>query len=422
MRFVAHRRRSGLLSSEQGQKGRLSAGRADGWPGRVRACLPVIRPRDGILGAMRRVVFVSKPVVPPFHDGTKCLVRDVALRLDRYQPVLMSTRARPSPGDSPPGFVRPELRAVYSDAGSFSPAFAENARAAAWLFAGARADLAHFVFAPNPRTSGVGRVFRALGRVPVVQTIASAPRVFEPSLFFGDIVVAQSEWTREHVVSCFRQAGRAAPRIEVVPPPVGELVPPSEERIGAVRRALDLAPDARVIVYPGDLETSSGAERVAAIVSEVAREVEGVVFVFACRHKTPRAGEVEAAHRRRLAGHPVRFVAEVDLLSLYRVATAVLFPVDDLYGKVDLPISLLEAMRLGVPVVVTSEGPLRGLAGAIQVPPGDASALALQAVALCRDAGLRASAATEGRAAVERFHDARVIARAYEALYDTLPA
>src|SRR5690348_2063358 len=125
-----------------------------------------------------RVLFVSKPVVPPFHDGTKCLVRDVASELRRHEPVLMGTRSAPPLVLHDGRKVLP--KAVYGAAGAYTPALRENARAAAFLFLAARAELFHFVFAPNPRTSAVGRAARAVRRVPVVQTVASPPLAFAP--------------------------------------------------------------------------------------------------------------------------------------------------------------------------------------------------------------------------------------------------
>lgn len=367
---------------------------------------------------MARVLFVSKPIAPPFHDGTKCLVRDVALHLTRHHAVVMTAKgAPPLPGSSS---VAPELVPVYSDPGAFTPQFSENARAALWLLTRARADVLHFVFAPNPLTSTVGKVCRAVRRIPVVQTIASPPRTFAPGVFFGDCVVAQSRWTKDRVVGAFESAGRPPPRVEVVPPPAPEVPAPSLDRVARVRRVLEIEPNARVVVYPGDLETSTGASRVADIVADVTREVPDAVVVFACRHKTPRAAGAEAALRARLHGMPVRFAAELDLHALFAASTVLLFPVDDLYGKVDLPISLLEAMRLGLPVIAADEGPLGDLAGATLVPLDDPGALVRETVAMCRDGERRRRAAEQGSAAVDARYDAGIVAEAYERLYDQL--
>jgi phosphatidylinositol alpha-1,6-mannosyltransferase len=295
-----------------------------------------------------------------------------------------------------------------------------NARAAAWLIARSRADVWHFVFAPNPRSSDVGRLARRLRRIPVVQTIASAPRHFVPEVFFGDVVVAQSRWTRDRVLSAFRDAGRPPPPIVVIPPPVGPMRPRSSAQLEAVRRELSLPSSAPLFVYPGDLEVSSGANTVAAAVPLIAEALPEAIVIFACRPKTDQAPALERSLAVRLAGHRVRFTRTTDLPALLALASAVLFPVDDLFGKVDLPISLLEAMRTGVPVIGLNVGPLADLEGALKVAPGDHRALADTAVGLVRDGARRARVTSEALEAVRVLYDAPVVAAAYERVYDTV--
>ena len=173
-----------------------------------------------------------------------------------------------------------------------------------------------------------------------------------------------------------------------------------------------------MFVYPGDLEVSSGAETVARAVAPIVDALPSAVVVFACRPKTPEAPRIEALLRARLDARSVRFVREIDLPALLALASCVLFPVDDLYGKVDLPISLLEAMRLGVPVVALDSGPLADLREAVQVAAGDAGALAQSAVRLVTDHLFRGAVIAAGKRAVTERYDARGVAAAYERVYD----
>jgi glycosyltransferase involved in cell wall biosynthesis len=368
-----------------------------------------------------RVLFVSKPIVPPFFDGTKCVVRDVASHLTRYEPTVMGTRAEPSSLFTPrAGGPAIRVATVYRGGGAYAPALADNARAAVWLITRSSADIWHFVFAPNPRTSAVGRAARALRRVPVVQTVASPPARYSPAIFFGDVVVAQSRSTADGIVTAFRAAGRTAPRLEVIPPPIGALRERSPAEIRAVRQALDIPDGAPVFTYPGDLEAGRGAETVARAVAPILRELPNAVVVFACRPKTPDAPRIERELRARLDGRNVRFAHEIDLPALLGGTVVVLFPVDDLRGKVDIPIALLEAMRLSVPVVAPSTGPLADLEGVARVTCGDAAELARVATSLAREGDHRTALVATARAAVERRYDAVVVARAYERLYDEL--
>jgi glycosyltransferase involved in cell wall biosynthesis len=378
---------------------------------------------------LRRVLFVSKPVAPPFHDGTKCLVRDVALHLRSYRATVMSARGTSSLGHpQAPGNPGVELASVYAGGGAYSPVLADNARAAAWLLGRSRADVWHFVFAPNPRTSAVGRLARWIRQVPVVQTVASPPLEFVPSVFFGDAIVAQSRWTRNRIVEAFDGAALPAPEVRVVPPPLADLPRPSVEAVAAVARQLDLSHGGPVFVYPGDLEVGRGAELVASAVPEILRRVPGATVVFACRPKTKEHPRLERELRARLPAPGVRFVAEVDLRALLVLCRAVLFPVDDLRGKVDLPISLLEAMQLGVPVVRAAEGPLEDLEnGAIPVSVHQQKSSAVRDLAdaaarLADDPSFHAAAAAAGVARVKHHHSAAEIAAAYERVYDAVLA
>jgi glycosyltransferase involved in cell wall biosynthesis len=369
-----------------------------------------------------RVLFVSKPIAPPFRDGTKCLVRDIALGTRNITPILMSTPSAPALEGS--SRDRPiELVPVYSDSGAYEPKFGENARAAAYLLLRARADIWHFVFAPNPRSSLFGRWLGRARRVPVVQTIASPPKNFDrvSELLFGDVVVAQSQWTRTLVERADRENSRGRRRrVEVIRPPVGSVRSPTLPAQLKIRQEIGVSETAPLFVYPGDLEVSSGARLVSELVKPLAEKLPDVVVVFAFRNKTERAAAVAEELEGRLDRNHVRFVSDVDdILALLTTSVAVLFPVDDLFGKVDLPIVLLEAMSLGVPVVALDEGPLRELDGAVLIGRDRAQWLEA-ALDLAANPDRRHEVSSRQREHISRHHRPDVVASAYEAIYHEL--
>jgi phosphatidylinositol alpha-1,6-mannosyltransferase len=365
------------------------------------------------------VLFVSKPIAPPFHDGSKCLVRDVARHLTRVEPIVMSLPGAPAVLAAD-GARAVRAVAAYGAPGGFTPAFSSNLRAAAWLLLRSRASVWHFVFAPNARTSTAGRALKRLRGVPVVQTIASPPRTFDnpQGLFFGDVLVAQSAWTRGAVLVSYEGSGLPAPRMAVIPPPVPDLSLPSPDDVAAVRRALNLGPEQRYLIYPGDLETSSGAEATAALAERLPAVLPDVVTVFAYRRKTDSAAEVAQRLRTRLPSAHTRFVENApNILALLAGAAAVVFPVDDLWGKVDLPIVLLEAMALGVPVLALDQGPLCDLGGVVKVPNLGVERWLHEATTLLADGARVGSVVAAQRASLNERHRAQVVARAYEDLY-----
>jgi phosphatidylinositol alpha-1,6-mannosyltransferase len=307
---------------------------------------------------------------------------------------------------------------VYPKPGGYAPGLRQNMHAMAHLLVQRQAQLWHFVFAPNPRTSSALAPLCKLRGMRTVQTIASPPRQFEGvgKLLFGKIVVAQSEWTRERVVA-------AAPEreIRVIRPPLGSLITPSLEQLADYRQRLNLRPDQRVLVYPGDLEFSGGAQRVARAVPELVAQIPGAVVVFACRQKTAKAREVDAELRASLNPEHVRFAGELpSLLPLLALADAVLFPVEDLWAKVDIPIAALETMALGVPLVRLDTGPLAELVGPLAVPKDDTLQLVEAAKVAVLDPSRRAEIISVQKQNIAEVFDAKVVAAQYEQLYDEL--
>lgn len=176
-----------------------------------------------------------------------------------------------------------------------------------------------------------------------------------------------------------------------------------------------------LFVYPGDLEVSIGAESVAEAVPPLLEQLPDAHVVFAYRAKTPAAPLIAEAWQRRLPEKNVRFAGKLpDLLALLSGATAVLFPVDELTGKVDLPISLLEAMQLGIPVVALDYGPLADLEGAAKVARRDTDALVREAVRLATEPAYREQLVRAGHRAVSERYEASVVASAYERVWHEL--
>ena len=77
---------------------------------------------------------------------------------------------------------------------------------------------------------------------------------------------------------------------------------------------------------------------------------------------------------------------------------------------------LLEAMALGKPLVLASDGPLEELPGKI-VPPRDHVALAEAIALLCRDGRARRELAELGRERWRQRHTPEVVAAQHDALY-----
>ncbi len=366
---------------------------------------------------MRRVLFVSKPIVPPWHDGSKNLVRDVATSLTAFAPTVLTTPESPDVAGAT-GWP------VYATSGRFAPSLEANARVLAALVRAHGFDVWHFVFAPNAASSTAARLAIRAGRVRgvrrVVQTVASRPKRFEGvrALLFGDVVVALSEWTRARLLA----HGAVGRRLVVIPPCARPPRTTTPEEIAEVRARFTLG-EGPVVVYPGDLEVSSGAQTMLSAVPDIARRIPEARVVFACRRKTARAADAEArlvAEAKALGvADQCRFVGELpELAPLLAAASSVALPADDLYGKVDVPLVVVEALAAGLPLVLARGGPLETVTTASFVEPGDGAALAEHVVLQLRGGAPVREAVQAGQALYRATFAPAAVAARYEAVYE----
>lgn len=365
---------------------------------------------------MADVLLISKPIEPPWNDGSKTLARDLACAMERHSPIVLATRGSTF---APP---RGRVERILGDAAnghSLPPR--EALRVLAHLALGRRGDLVHFFFQPNPRTSAAAR---AIGRVrprPTVHTISSAPRegIDLGRVLFADRTVVLSRATERRLES----AGvRGLVRIA---PAVAPLAVPTDAERAAARARFELPIDAPVITFPGDLDRGEGAS----IALASLEALPDVVLAIACRAKTTRARDAERALRERAerlgVGARVRWIGETPhVLALLGASDVVILPSRDLGAKVDLPIVLLEAMWQARPIVVATRSSAEELAdggAAIAIEP-ERDALIAALRSLLDDEGARIAAGTRARDAAIAHHDPQVMARRYESVYDELLA
>jgi glycosyltransferase involved in cell wall biosynthesis len=365
--------------------------------------------------AVAQILFVSKPVGPPWNDSSKNLARDVAAAMRRHEPILMGRRS--SGFRIPRGRVEP----VYGRrSGGFSPELRDQLRVVERLAVGAKADLWHFFFAPNKRASRVARELSRARGVRTVQTVTSIPAAGAnlDQILFGDRIVVLSRATE----ALLADGGVAADRVVRIPPCAAIEEPVDPER---ARTAFRLSRDTKIVTYPGDLEFGGGAELM--LSARLADRSRDWTLVIACRAKTRAAKEAHArlADRARalLPPEAVRFTGETDRIrDLLAASDVVALPSASLYAKMDYPLVLLEAMALGAPVLVSRGTSAAELAdgGAAILADHDADAIAAAIRAALSDDAARREIVARARDRVSGELSAARVAAAHEALYDSL--
>lgn len=390
--------------------------------------------RRGAGGGRPEVLFVSKPVGPPWHDSGKNLVKDIATGMARYCPRLLVNQG--ASFELPGAICEP----LYPQVGSYSPSLKQNGLVLKRLLLPRGEQLRHFFFAPNKRTSMVGKaVSVAYRKLPTVQTVMSVPLSFDeaPSLLFSDAVVALSDYTRRELEARgVRGVSLIYPGVEMAQAPMAPAGDLAAQQ--ALRQELGLSASGQgiVVTFAGDYQFSDAAFVYASAIERLLsdpllRDRQRISFVFACRIKQEESRAIEANIRSRLAAYEasgqVIFLNEVPkILKLLAASTVVILPASSTYAKMDIPLVLVEAMREQRPVIVSDHGPLPEVVGDADVgeivPSSQSEALA-QAIKRYIDEPQRWVIQGEAaRLRAQALFDSASLGASYERVYDDVLA
>ena len=182
----------------------------------------------------------------------------------------------------------------------------------------------------------------------------------------------------------------------------------------AVRHAPDANP---MILLAGKLEPRKGYPELLAAAAIVLREFPSARFCFAGHGEVEKARDLARSLKVKSAIDLPGWVDTQRLDMLYRRAAIVVLPS---YGE-GVPMSILEGMSHGIPVVCTPVGGVPEWIdddkNGLLVPPGDVPALAEKILRLLRDGLLAARLGEAGRATVQRRCTLEQVSARLDSLY-----
>ena len=265
-----------------------------------------------------------------------------------------------------------------------------------------------------------GILARLVSPVPIIYTEHNLVSSYRPltrllnraSYFRNRAVTAVSARVADEV------ARYRGPKAEVVENGVSMEV--DANQIAAVRAEVDLRAGRRLVVHVGNIRPYKGHAHLVQTARWLCDQGARVEIVSIGGEKNP--GDLERirdlARQAKVEG-TIRFLGRRPEARAFLALADVVVNPSDVEG---LPVSLLEAMSLGRPVVATAVGGVPDLiedgVSGLLVPPADPERMGQAVMRVLEDPDLAARLGRRGRELVEASYGLRPMVEAFETIYD----
>ncbi len=372
---------------------------------------------------MKKILLATRALVPPWDEASKNFAYFLAKSIKGHQVSILTTPVwlsdMPANVTQIPCYNQPELD------------FSGKLRLLRCL-RGLRNsfDVTHYLFTPTRKNISLINFFSRPTRGKTIQTIATlredlaGPKQWK-QLFFADHIVVYSDYSKQRLTQIgFQNVSRIYPGIDL---DLYQPQPKSDETLAA----FDLTREDFIVTYNGEYARLGATDMLTEwlIAYYTAHPDSNIKFVFACRvkkHEDDRLKKLEITERFRAAGvlDHIRFTdTYADMPKLYNLADVILFPVNDMRGKFDVPLVIIEAYACGKPVILSDLPIFAEFASpdiCVTIPRGDTKALSEHIAALQANPAKRAELGRAARAFVEAHFDLKKTVGEYERLYDSL--
>lgn len=359
------------------------------------------------------ILMITIPIFPPWDNASKNRAYNIALNIKKHKIHLLTKKGHLLSWKTE--------NIVFEDVYRTKYVFLQK------LFLGLRLlkkdphiKVYHFFFQPSFISSLFFKYLLKIKRKSSIQTILN---VFGEGddlrkYLFADVMLVSSEYMRVKLLNeGFKNVRKIDPGVDC-------------ERFSHRALSTDLRErleigDAPVVLYPGEYLEIRGMPHLLEAIRLVLTRVGSVRFIFACRifnkEDLIREQETKKKAKRMGVSDGIIFLQTYDEMpELIGLSDIVIFPTIEMYDKMDIPLTLLESLAMGKPIIISDIPPLNEIMKAevgIKVKPGDHVELTNSIIELLTDDERRKAMGRRGRQMVLEHFDIKEIAMEYDELY-----
>jgi len=300
---------------------------------------------------MKKILLVTRPIAPPWDEGSKNFAYYLAKNLTGFEISLMTKGILPELSNN----VHQHSIYTTSEIRDFN--FSQKLRALLFQFKNkGRFDINHYFFTPTKLNSFLINHFLKSPKTKTIQTVASLRDDLWSSddiknLMFADLIITYSDYAKNKLNSLgFQNVKRVYPGIDL------EKYQPQEKNLKLMQEK-NISPDDFVINFSGEYVRLGAIDLVVDSFIEISKKIPTAKLSLAVRIKNEKDAQKKEEIMEKIKKNnllkKVSFFdnGKYDMPEVYNLCDISLFPVQNMHGKFDIPLAVIETMACEKPVI-----------------------------------------------------------------------
>jgi len=368
---------------------------------------------------MKKILLVTRPIAPPWDEASKNFAFYLAKTLSAFNFFLLTNGFLPNL----PAHIH--QKPIYT---SNSLSYFQKIRLLKLIRMKNHFDIIHFMLTPNKLNAFSFKTFLKSRHAKTIQTVATLREdLFSDTDFkdilFADIIITYSDYAKNKLTALgFKNVIRIYPGIDIEHFRKKEKDPKLMEKYGF--SASDF-----VINFAGEYARLEAIDDVAQSFIEIFRSIPNAKLSLAVRIKNSQDAEKKKEIIKifeknnlldRVAFHDNGSYVMPDIFNLCDIS---LFPVQNMQGKFDVPLAVIEAMACEKPVIISKLPILLEFAkedNSVRIEKGNVAQLNAAILDLYNNPEKREMIGKNARKYVAENFDIKNIAEQYKKIYDKL--
>lgn len=373
---------------------------------------------------MKKVLLVTRPIAPPWDEASKNFAYTLAkhIKKDDIELHLMTKGIL----EQLPAEIVQENIYTHSENDFALP---QKLRSLFFQIKNRKKfDVAHYFFTPTKLNSFVIKNLINNKKLRSIQTVATLREDLMnddeiKKLMFSDHIVTYSDYAKNKLNSLgFNNVNRIYPGIDLEE---YKYKPKNEQ----LMKTFSFTNDDFVIHFSGEYVRLAAMDDVIDSFVNISKQIPNAKLFLAVRVKNEKDAVKKEAVIAKLKENglleKVSFFdsGKYDMTDIYNLSDISLFPVQNMHGKFDVPLVVIEAMACQKPIIISDIPILKEFSNpqnSIQIETGNVQQLSNAILDLYNDKEKRKALGLSSRKYVEENFEIRKICQQYEDIYNKI--